>query len=278
MARGLHQRFQIQGCVAKSRMAVVHLAFDPENERHIALKRQRPDLRDDPLITSLFRHEQRLAETFSHPHIPQALETGVMDGDAYIAFEYVQGHRLVDLLTQINQDRRFVAISQVWAIARGVASALAYLHRPGLNESFPSGVHMDVCPHNILLRENGDPLLIDFGISRSAWLAPDVPVVLGREAYVAPELFRGASPTPALDVFALGVLLHEALLAKPLFRAADRAQTFARIQHAPISVPHLERSSCPPELGSIVLRALARDPQRRFADGGEILSALSAHM
>lgn len=275
MTGGLSQRFEIEAVVAKSRMAVVRRVYDHRLERRVALKQPRRDRADAPLIASLFRHEQRMAQALRHPHIPRALETGTSEGQPYIAFEYVEGTRLVDLLTRASKSRRSLSMELVWKIARGVASALAFLHHPPIQAGFAGAVHMDVCPHNILVDSSGEPLLIDFGISRSDWLPPEVPVVLGREAYLAPEIFRGSLPTPALDVFALGALLHETLLSRPLFRAARREETFRRIQSAPIPVPHLERSSCPVGLGSVVLRALTRHPRHRFVDGSEIWAALS---
>jgi eukaryotic-like serine/threonine-protein kinase len=136
---------------------------------------------------------------------------------------------------------------------------------------------MDLAPHNLIISPTGQAKLVDFGISRATGLSTTKPQsrqFRGRTAYLAPEQLDGLTLDRRADLFALGIILHEMILCRPLFRVRSDHQTATRILHAPIPRLRRERADCPEELDLIVQRTLRRDRDERYGNAGEILRDL----
>jgi serine/threonine-protein kinase len=133
---------------------------------------------------------------------------------------------------------------------------------------------MDLAPHNILITPDGQAKLLDFGISRARGLGTELTGhrdFRGRTAYLAPEQLDGLTLDRRVDLFAMGIIMHEMLMARPLFRARAEQQTATRILYAPIPPLHSRRPDCPEMLETVVNRALHRNRDQRYQDAGEIL-------
>ncbi len=246
-------------------------------ERFAVVKRILPHLASDPDFVSYFLTEGRITSILSHPNVVQTLELGRTNHQYYIAMEYIPGPTLVRLLaTSLMMHQRF-SIPLILHLAIQIASALEYIHNLRTLEGQPLNIiHMDLAPHNILISPDGQAKLLDFGISLASGLNQDARRrdFRGRTAYLAPELLDGFPLDKRVDIFALGVILHEMVLCRPLFRARAEQQTVTRILYAPIPRPRAERRDCPDLLERIILKALIRDRDVRYADAGQILQDL----
>jgi len=241
------------------------------------VKRIFPHLSRDPDFVSYFRHEGRISSLLHHPNIVHTMELGQVNGQYYIAMEYLPGPTLVRLLATALAGHTQLSIPLILHLALQISGALDYLHTLPSVEGLPLGIiHMDLAPHNILVSADGLVKLLDFGIARARGLDPAKlrRDFRGRTAYLAPEQLDGLALDQRVDLFAFGIILHEMVMVRPLFRSSSENQTVSRILYAPIPRLRRLRSDCPEELERIILRALERDRDQRYQSAGELLSDL----
>jgi serine/threonine-protein kinase len=181
-------------------MALVYRAHDNECGQTVAVKLLADNLSADPDLRERFRREAELAQRLSHPNIVRVFESGESDGRAYIVLEYVDGGSLADELLRNGA----LAPERASAFGAQAAAGLAHAHARGL-------VHRDVKPQNLLLERGGTLKVSDFGVARALddTRLTQAGWVVGTASYLAPEQARGEETTPAADVYALGVVLHE---------------------------------------------------------------------
>ncbi len=266
--------------LASGGMADVFLAVDrgPRAPRWVAIKRIRADLATHREYVGFFETEARLSLACHHPNLPTAFQCGQAGGRPYLALEYIAGPTVLGLARAATRRRRPLAVPAVLAIALGAARALEHLH--GLTG--PDGqpldvVHRDVTPHNLLVAPGGVVKLIDFGVARTAVQAhrTEVGVIKGKYAYIAPELLdRHRLVDQRADLFSLGVVLHELLTGQPLFHGASDLDTTERVRAAPIAAPTSIRPEVPEAVASVIMTALARDPDRRWPSAATLVDAL----
>jgi eukaryotic-like serine/threonine-protein kinase len=211
---------------------------------------------DDDEHVARFRSEARAVAQLSHPHIVTVIDRGVDDGRQFIVFEYVEGENLKDLVRRAGRLPARRAVELTIAVAEG----LAFAHAQGL-------VHRDVKPQNVLVNEEGDVKVTDFGIARSLDVdrgLTEAGTVLGTSDYISPEQAGGKSVTPATDVYSLGVVLWELLTGDVPF-AGDTFVAVA-LRHINEPPPSLlaARPDAPVRLAAAVDRALAKNPADRF--------------
>jgi serine/threonine-protein kinase len=248
-------------------MATIHEAMDLRLERPVAVKLLRPEAAADADLADRFRREALAATVLRHPNIVACLDTGTDDGQPYLVMDLVDGE---DLAARLKRGGR-LAPAHAGRIALDVARALGVAHVRGI-------VHRDVKPGNILLAGDGRAMVTDFGIAR---LAADAEAArpgttLGSVHYFSPEQARGSTTTPASDIYGLGLVLYEALTGSRAFSGdTTDAIALARIGAPPPS-PRGIRPEVPAELDAVVRRALAPDPDDRYANGNAMAAALEA--
>ncbi|MBT8492429.1 MAG: serine/threonine protein kinase [Deltaproteobacteria bacterium] len=275
-------RFQLLERVAVGGMAEIFLAAERQSYggwRFVTIKRIRPDC-NHPDYHDFFMTEARVSLQCSHPNIPQVYEVGESEGQLYLAMEYIRGHTLLSFLQSINKDRQATPVPVAVTIAFSVAAALEHVHELRSPEGHTLEViHRDVTPQNVMVSAAGAVKLIDFGIVRSAIQIHETQagVVKGKFGYMAPETIASPRDTdPRADLFALGVMMHEMLSGRPLFRGHNEADTMERVRRLPIpDLTHL-RADIPPEITAVVERLLARDPDHRYQSATHLLGALEA--
>ncbi len=266
-ARIIGDRYQLGRIIGRGGMATIHEAMDLRLERPVAVKLLRPEAAADADLADRFRREALAATVLRHPNIVACLDTGTDQGQPYLVMDLVEGE---DLAARLKRGGR-LAPAQAGRIALDVARALGVAHVRGI-------VHRDVKPGNILLAEDGRAMVTDFGIAR---LAADAEAAkpgttLGSVHYFSPEQARGATTTPASDIYGLGLVLYEALSGSRAFSGdTTDAIALARIGAAPPS-PRLVRPEVPAELDAVVRRALAPDPDDRYANGNAMAAALES--
>jgi serine/threonine-protein kinase len=246
-------------------------------ERFAVVKRILPSLSQDMAFINHFLNEGRITSLLCHPNVVQILELGRTNNQYYIAMEYIPGHTLVRLLSNAMKQQRLLSIPLIHWLASQIVGALEYLHELTNIEGKPlSIIHMDLSPHNIIVTPAGQAKLIDFGISRAAGLRQGSVErdLRGRTAYLAPEQLDELPLDPRVDLFAMGIILHEMILARPLFRAQAEQQTATRILYAPIPRLRFFRPECPDLLEAVAMRALQRNRDQRYQHAREMRADL----
>jgi eukaryotic-like serine/threonine-protein kinase len=252
----LGARYRLAEHLGSGGMSVVWRAYDELLGRQVAIKVLSPDLAGDEFFRDRIRHEATACGRLSHPNIVSVYDYGEAtepDGTTvpYLVMELVEGGSLTE---------RLAAGPLPWPVAlqvcAEVAAALAEAHEIGL-------VHRDVSPANILMARTGAKV-VDFGISAVAGAREAKAPVLGTPAYLAPERLNGTPAVPATDVYALGVLLYQALTGSLPWTAETAAQVLAQHRHAdPAPLPPVP--GLPPEVADLYSRCLAKRPDSRPA-------------
>jgi serine/threonine protein kinase len=263
----LSNRYQLLQTLGSGGTAVVYRARDLMLERQVAIKVLRPDFGKDDTFRERFRQEARAAANISHPNIVTVHDFGLDNDRLFIVMEYVPG---TDLKTMMRQHSPFTLDEAIPLILQACAG-LGYAHRSGI-------VHCDVKPHNMLVTPEGQLKVTDFGIARAlAGIHPDEKsdVVWGSPQYFSPEQASGAAPSPASDVYSLGVVLYEMLTGKlPL--NADTATELARMHRDEPPVPPRKiNPSLPVALERILLKVLSKEPAARYRSADQFGQVLS---
>ena len=247
-------------------MAEVWEASDEVLNRAVAVKLLLPHLAADAAFHARFHREAMAAARLAHPHIVAIYDTCSSDDVEAIVMELVRGSTLRDVL----DEKGALPPARAVAIARQVADALAHAHATGL-------VHRDIKPGNILLADDGRVLVTDFGIAKAAEETSDLTdagQVVGTAKYLSPEQVQGNPLDGRSDLYALGVVLYEMLCGRPPFNAeTSTATAIARLTGDPLR-PRQIRAGIPRELEDVVLKAMARDPDARFATAAQLCGAL----
>ncbi|HEY6173534.1 MAG TPA: serine/threonine-protein kinase, partial [Kofleriaceae bacterium] len=263
-------------------MATVHRALErgiEGFERIVALKRLLPHLAADASFIKSFVREAKLASVLNHVNIVRIFELGRVGTQYFISMEYIDGSDIRRILRHARKVSGPPPIHVTVGLLLQLCDALEYAHTKVDDDGHPMGlVHRDVSPSNVLVTSGGQVKVIDFGIAKaqSAQLRTQTGRVKGKLAYMAPETLAGKDLDARSDLFAVGVVAHELITARPLFAAKNEYQTLMKVQRGDVMPPSTFNQGCPPELDAIVLRALARDPDERFAHASELRDELHA--
>jgi serine/threonine-protein kinase len=231
-------------------------------ERSVAVKVLREDLSTDMSFRERFRQEARAAANLSHPNIVTVHDFGLDQGHLFIVMEYVPG---TDLKTRIREKGRF-SVQETLELMIQACQGVGYAHRAGL-------VHCDIKPHNMLVSPDGRLKVTDFGIARAlASISPEErsEVVWGSPHYFSPEQAAGLPPSPASDVYSLGVILYEMLTGQLPFNAAD-AEELARMHREVQPIPtRAINPTIPLQLDEIILKVLSKEPSARYRTADQL--------
>jgi serine/threonine protein kinase len=249
-------------------------------ERTFVVKRILPHLSDDPSFTKMFIDEAKIASKLTHPNIVQVFELGNVDGEYFMSMEYVRGHDLAETMRTLWARVGPPRAELVAYVGREMCRALAYAHEFTSEDGQVLGmIHRDVSPSNVMLSFDGAVKILDFGIAKalggdSAEEGTKSGTLKGKFAYMAPEQTISNEIDRRIDIFATGIVLHEILTGRRLFKGENDMQTIERVRRCDVPPPSLHNPLCPPQLDQIVLQALAKNCDDRYQSASEMADAL----
>jgi len=252
------------------------------NGRLVVIKRIHAASSQNQEFVQMFRSEIQVTMRFSHPNIVQLFEAGVEDEQEFIAMELVDGKNLRQLLSRAHNRKETVPIEIVCYVVEQVATGLHYAHtfKDKITGQPLNVIHRDVSPQNLLVSFDGAIKVIDFGIAKAATNseATRAGVIKGKLSYLSPEQVMGEVLDARSDVFALGIVLWEALTGKRLFvtDSDNEFQVLKMIEacQSYVKPPSEINPNVPRELDFIVLQALARDRKKRYQSADELARAI----
>ncbi|MBN1565883.1 MAG: protein kinase [Anaerolineae bacterium] len=258
----LNGRYRLVNQRGSGGMAVIYQATDLALGRTVAVKILRPSLTGDPEFLKRFRQEARNVANLSHPNIVTVHDVGQDGNTHYIVMEYIDGE---DLKRLIRAAAPF-SIDRTLSIAIKICAGVGYAHRAGL-------VHADVKPQNVLVTESDNVKVTDFGIAQA--LAGTKPrerqrVVWGSPHYFSPEQAQGEPPTPASDVYAIGIVLFEMLTGRLPFVGTDQQElALAHIRETPPNASDIN-PNVPVHLDRILQKVMSKEPASRYRTADQL--------
>ena len=251
-------RYELIELIASGGMADVYRARDSLLDRDVAIKVLPDHLSNDASFVSRFQREAKAAARLIHPNIVSLFDFGSDGGTSFIVMEFVEGRTVSDTL----EDTPRLSPGRAAEVAIGVARALARAHAAGV-------VHRDITSSNVMISEH-ETKVTDFGISHTLTTDDQATtarngVIVGTAAYLSPEQARGSPADPRSDIYSLGIVLYEMLTGKVPFQSeSSLATAYLHITDRPVP-PSLLNADVPESLEAIVLRALAKEPNDRYA-------------
>jgi serine/threonine-protein kinase len=269
LRRATGNRYRVLRRLGGGGMADVYVAEQSQLARNVVVKVLHPHLARDVEVAERFRREAEAAAKLVHPHICGILDYGSTHDVVFTVMPYFEGGSLADLI----QKTRYVDPIRAATVAVQVSCALDYAHRRGV-------VHRDVKPDNVLFDEDGNGVLTDFGIATARFHGRLTASgrAMGTPHYMSPEQAMGKLVDGRSDIYALGILLYEALVGFPPFDGADAfSVSYKQVHEAPVA-PMTVNNRIPLVLSDIVMRCLAKAPPSRFARGYDVADALIAFL
>ena len=268
IGRTFNNRYKLTERVGLGGMAEVYRAEDNVLGRTVAVKVMLPQYAADPTFTKRFRQEAASAANLQSPYIVSIYDWG-LDGETYyIVMEFLRG---TDLKTAIKE-RGAINQRKAAEIGSQVAQALSVAHAGGI-------IHRDIKPQNIMIQPDGNIKVMDFGIARAgdAGLSQTA-TVLGTAHYVSPEQAQGKELTGASDIYSLGVVLYEATTGKLPFDGQDAVSVAVKQVNELPAPPSTINPNIDPALEAIIMKAMEKDPERRFKDASEMRHILNDYL
>jgi eukaryotic-like serine/threonine-protein kinase len=251
--------YKIIGPLGHGGMSHVYRAIDLLDQQEVVLKFPNDDLIGNIAVFERYKREAAIGSRLAHPHIQQLLNMEEKRSDEYLVVEFIAGHTLRSELSEHAPEP--LSQNEAVGIALQICDALAYAHEHGV-------FHRDIKPENIMVLENGDIKIIDFGIAllegarRVTWRG--LSGVVGTPGYMSPEQLRGERGSAASDIYALGIVLYEMLCGRTPFEDENIfASMNQRVSHDPPSLLEFN-PQVPPALATVVMRAIRRDVEKRY--------------
>lgn len=269
----LNNRYQLLELVGTGGMATVYKARDRALGRLVAVKLMHESLTKDAGFLHRFQREAHAAANLTHPNIVTVHDIGRDDSKHYIVMEYVDGRTLKQIIRDNHASGRHMPVSRALDLTVQICNGIGYAHRANL-------VHCDVKPQNVLVTRDDRVKVADFGIARALdRLGPVRPEskVWGTPQYFAPEQATGEAPSPASDVYAIGVVLFELLSNRTPFQADT--PTMLALQHVQERPPFITtlNPAVSPQLGQVIEKVLSKEPAGRYRTAGQLGRILTSY-
>ena len=269
----LGERYRIYERIGIGGMASVYRAQDTHLGREVAIKIIHESLSGDEVFLNQFRNEAHAAANLNHPNIVAVYDIGDWEGRYFMVMEYVEGQTLKEIILSYKDKDENMAVERMLGIAIQICKGMGYAHRSGL-------VHCDMKPQNILVTSDDRAKITDFGISRAVSEATRTgsDVVWGTPQYFSPEQAAGDPPSPASDVYSIGIMMFE-MLGNTLPFKGDSPTAIA-LKHLQAPPPHIRsiNKKVPPQMAQIVHKVLAKEPAGRYRTAGQLERILETYL
>ena len=264
--RVFSERYELNHLIARGGMAEVYRAHDRLLDRPVALKVLFPELSVDRSFVERFRREAQAAANLSHPNIVPVFDWGEDTGTYFIVMEFIDGRPLSSILKSSSP----LTAERTADIGAHVASALGYAHKHGV-------IHRDVKPGNVLITDEGQVKVTDFGIARAINTEESLTqtgAVMGTATYFSPEQAEGHGVDSRSDIYSLGVVLFEMSTGRPPFLGDTPVAVASKHVRDNPPAPRELNPSIPPTFEAIILKAMAKDPAHRYSTAEELRADL----
>ncbi len=264
--RVFSERYELNHLIARGGMAEVYRAHDRLLDRPVALKVLFPELSVDRSFVERFRREAQAAANLSHPNIVPVFDWGEDTGTYFIVMEYIDGRPLSSILKSAGP----LSAERTADIGAHVAAALGYAHKHGV-------VHRDVKPGNVLITDDGQVKVTDFGIARAVNTEESLTqtgAVMGTATYFSPEQAEGLGVDSRSDIYSLGVVLFEMVTGRPPFLGESPVAVASKHVRDNPPAPRELNPQIPPTFEAIILKSMAKDPAHRYATAEELRADL----
>lgn len=272
-------RYELITQIGHGGMAEVQLALQrgPAGfEKLVVVKLVHAHLAAQKTFVDMLLDEARVAAMVKHPNVVDIYDLGHADGHYFIAMEYLEGEPLLAVLRAGREGKRLDVLSTARLIADTAEGLDAAHELRTLAGDAIELVHHDVSLGNIVVLYTGQVKLVDFGVAKASATAGPQGRVQGKFAYMAPEKLKGDPGDRRSDIWSLGVVLWEALTLRRLFRGGNDVETTQQVLEATLVAPSLVNSEVPKDFDPIVMKALERDPAKRYATAKELAADLES--
>jgi serine/threonine protein kinase len=247
----------------------------------VVVKRILSHLCANPAFVKMFIDEAKLCGQLSHPNVIRVHDFGKVEGQYFIAMEYVQGRNLGPIIRRLAERRERMPPLIAAEIIRQAARGLAYAHHMTASDGKPLGIiHRDISPGNVMVAHTGEVKVLDFGVARVEnrfrKTTTDPGQLKGKAGYLSPEQIASSGFDHRADIFPMGILLHEMLTGRRLFRGVSATESMSMIKSMPIPAPSQFNPDVPPALDAIVERALQRSPDARYQSAAALADDLES--
>ena len=258
--------YQIIEQIGEGGMASVYKAYQPSMDRNVAIKILPSQLAESAEFTKRFQQEARIIAKLEHPHILPVFDYGESDGITYLVMRYLDAGTLGEKM----QKERPLPLDEINRLFTQLADALGYAHSFGI-------IHRDLKPSNALIDSQGNLFLTDFGIAKMLESASprltQTDAIMGTPAYISPEQAKAIKVNQRSDIYSLGIILYEMVTGRVPFVAETPLAVILKHVSDPLPLPSTLKPDIPEAIEKVILKALAKDPNDRFATVNEFLSA-----
>ncbi|MCA9666225.1 MAG: protein kinase [Myxococcales bacterium] len=242
-------------------------------EKYLALKVINPEYATEERFIQMLIDEAKITVGLSHVNICQVFDLGQVEGIYYISMEFVDGMDVLELVNGLHALGERLPIEAVAYIGRQICSGLHYAHSRKNKQGEPLNiVHRDISPQNILVSRNGEVKVVDFGIAKAAGMSTKTQagVIKGKVNYMAPEQAMGQKADRRTDIFATGIVMWEMLTSQMVYNGNNVGELVAAVRKADIKAPSTVRPEIPPQLDTIVAKALHAKAEERYQTAHEL--------
>jgi len=262
----IDKRYQILSTLANGGMSVIYRAKDLTLGRVVAIKVLKSSLSENKVFQEMFRKEARSSANLTHPNIVTIYDSGVDGKRFFIVMELIGGSDLKEIILK----QKLMRLGDGIKLIIQASSGLAFAHDHGI-------VHCDIKPQNMLVSSDGILKITDFGISRALDKISRTEKheeVWGSPFYISPEIAKGAAPTPASDVYSLGVIMYEMFTGVLPYKGDDALSIINKHQTEELVPPKQKNPEIPDQLNKVIIKALRKSPEKRYESGKKIYDAL----